>query len=227
MMFDPLYIALVIPAMLLALYAQMKVKTTFARYSAVRSSRGLGADSVSRMLLDGFGLQSVRVERVGGNLTDHYDPRSKTLRLSDSVGGSSSIAAIGVAAHEVGHAVQDRDGYAPLRLRNALVPIATIGSNSAYMFFFLGLILRLSALVNLGILLFTCAVVFQVVTLPVEFDASNRALRVLSGTGALTPAELSGAKSVLSAAALTYVAATVMAAAQLLYFLVRSRGRRN
>jgi Zn-dependent membrane protease YugP len=218
---------LVIPAILLALYAQMRLKSTFARYSAIHASRGVSADYVSRMLLDSYGLGNVRIERVPGSLTDHYDPRSKTLRLSDSVGGSSSIAAIGVAAHEVGHAIQDKEGYAPLRFRNAFVPVASIGSNSAFMFFFIGLMMRASVLMNIGILLFLCAVVFQFVTLPVEFDASNRALRVLASTGTLSQSEIAGAKSVLSAAALTYVAATLMAVMQLLYLIMRSRGRRN
>ncbi|MDR3075922.1 MAG: zinc metallopeptidase, partial [Synergistaceae bacterium] len=185
------------------------------------------ADSVSRMLLDRFGLQNVRVERIAGNLTDHYDPRSKTLRLSDSVGGSSSIAAIGVAAHEVGHAVQDLKNYAPLKIRNSLVPVAGLGSNLGMVLFFVGLVMRAGFLVTFGVILFSCAVLFQIVTLPVEFDASRRALALLSETGTLTSGELSGARSVLSAAALTYVAATVMAVMQLLYLLMRSRGRRN
>ena len=227
MMLDSAYIIFVIPALLLAVFAQIKVKSVFARYSAVYSSRGVSANAVSRTLLDGFGLQSVRIERVRGSLTDHYDPRSKTLRLSDSVGGSSSIAAIGVAAHEVGHAVQDKEGYAPLRFRNALVPAVGIGSKMAFVLFFMGLLMRMDALVTVGIALFSCAVLFHLVTLSVEFDASNRALSLLSRTGTLSPGEISGAKSVLSAAALTYIAATVMAVMQLLYFLSRARGRRN
>jgi Zn-dependent membrane protease YugP len=218
---------MVLPALLLAIYAQMKVKATFARFSSVYASRGCVADSVSRMLLDRFGLSNVRIERVAGNLTDHYVPRSKTLRLSDSVGGSSSIAAIGVAAHEVGHAVQDMQNYAPLKIRNSLVPVAGVGSNLGMLLFFIGFPLRMGFLVTVGIILFSCAVLFQLVTLPVEFDASRRALALLSETGTLTPNELSGARSVLTAAALTYVAATVMAVTQLLYLLSRSRGRRN
>ena len=227
MMFDPMYMFMILPAFLLALYAQMKVKSTFARFSSVYASKGNSADSVSRMLLDRFGLHNVRVERIAGNLTDHYDPRSKTLRLSDSVGGSSSIAAIGVAAHEVGHAVQDLKNYAPLKIRNSLVPVAGLGSNLGMVLFFVGLVMRTGFLVTFGVILFSCAVLFQIVTLPVEFDASRRALALLSETGTLTPGELSGARSVLSAAALTYVAATVMAVMQLLYLLARSRGRRD
>ena len=226
MMFDPTYMVMILPALLLALYAQFKIKSTFARFSAVRASRGQSADSVTRMLLDRFGLNNVKIDRVGGNLTDHYDPRSKTLRLSDSVGGSSSIAAIGVAAHEVGHAVQDSQGYGPLKLRNSLVPVASLGSNLGILFFIIGLPMGMGPLVTLGIILFSCAVLFQIVTLPVEFDASRRALTLLSETGTLSQAELSGARSVLSAAALTYIAATVMAVMQLLYLLSRSRSRR-
>ncbi|MDR1917278.1 MAG: zinc metallopeptidase [Synergistaceae bacterium] len=227
MMFDPTYFIFLMPAMLLAIFAQMRVKTAFARYSSVYASKGVRAEDVCRMLLDNFRLYNVRIERVPGNLTDHYDPRTKTLRLSDSVGGSSSIAAIGVAAHEVGHAVQDKEGYAPLHLRNKLVPVANIGSTGAFPLFFLGLFLRIDPLVNVGILLFSCAVIFHLVTLPVEFDASGRALKLLSSTGALTSDEISGAKSVLNAAALTYVAATIMAVLQLLYLLARANGRRN
>ena len=226
MMFDPTYMMMILPAFLLAIFAQFKVKSTFARFSAVSASRGQSADAVTRTLLDKFGLHNVRIERVSGNLTDHYDPRSKTLRLSDSVGGSSSIAAIGVAAHEVGHAVQDSSGYAPLKLRNSLVPVASLGSNMGILLFILGIPLGMGPLVTLGIILFSCAVLFQIVTLPVEFDASKRALALLSETGTLTSAELSGARSVLSAAALTYIAATVMAIMQLLYLFSRSRGRR-
>jgi len=226
MMFDPTYMVMILPALLLAVYAQFKVKSTFARFSNVRASRGQSADSVTRMLLDKFGLHNVKIERVGGNLTDHYDPRSKTLRLSDSVGGSSSIAAIGVAAHEVGHAVQDLKGYAPLRIRNSLVPAASLGSNLGILLFIIGLPMGMGSLVTLGIILFSCAVLFQIVTLPVEFDASSRALALLSETGTLSPQELSGARSVLSAAALTYIAATLMAVMQLLYLLSRSRNRR-
>lgn len=218
---------LLIPAMLLAVAAQMKVKGAFAKYSQVYAHRGVDADAVSRMLLDNFGLQRVRIEHVRGQLTDHYDPRSKVLRLSDSVAGNSSIAAIGVAAHEVGHAVQDKEGYAPLRFRNSLVPVANIGSMAAFPLFFIGLIMSSGPLLNFGILLFAGVVVFHMVTLPVELDASRRALKLLSNTGTLNTGELSGAKAVLNAAALTYVAATVMAVMQLLRLLLIAQGRRE
>jgi len=182
------------------------------------------ASEAARRLLDRFGLNHVAVERVPGSLTDHYDPRSKVLRLSDDVYGSTSIAAIGVAAHEAGHAVQDLQGYAPLRIRNAIVPVTNLGSTLAMPLFFLGIIMRIPALMDLGILLFAGILVFHLVTLPVEFDASSRALRLLGETQVLGTAEIAGARRVLNAAALTYVAATVMAAVQLLRLLLL-RGR--
>lgn len=225
MFFDPTMI-LIIPAAIFAFWAQSRVKSTFVRYSEVRARGGVTADSVSRTLLDRFGLQGVSVERVPGNLTDHYDPRSKVLRLSDSVGSSSSIAAIGVAAHEVGHAIQDKEGYVPLRLRNAIVPVVNIGSMGAFPLFLLGFIMGAPVLIDLGIILFAGVVVFHLVTLPVEFDASARALKLLSSTGILMSDELGGARKVLNAAALTYVAATIMAITQLLRLLILSRGRR-
>jgi Zn-dependent membrane protease YugP len=227
MFFDPLYMMMILPALLLSLYAQMKVKSTFAKFSSVRAGAGCDAASVCRKLLDGFGLNGVRIERVPGNLTDHYDPRGKVLRLSESVGGSASIAAIGVAAHEVGHAVQDLRHYAPLHIRNSLVPVANIGSNMGILLFLIGIPMRVGFLMTLGIALFSCAVLFQIVTLPVEFDASRRALEMVKNAGILSESELRGAKSVLSATALTYVAATLMAVMQLLYLLSRSRDRRR
>ena len=226
-MFDPLSMMLLLPAVLLAIYAQSRVQSSFARYSEIYASRGVSAEVVSRRLLDNFGLQNVRIERVRGNLTDHYDPRSKVLRLSDSVSRNSSIAAIGVAAHEVGHAVQDKEGYAPLRFRNSLVPVVNIGSTAAIPLFFLGILMSVPSLVNVGILLFSGVVIFHLVTLPVEFDASSRALKLLAGTGTLNQQEIAGAKKVLDAAALTYVAATLMAVMQLLSLIIRSRGKRD
>jgi Zn-dependent membrane protease YugP len=223
---DPTFL-LLIPALLLSLFAQTKVKGSFAKYSEIHAAKGVSADSVARTLLDRFGLQRVSIERVRGNMTDHYDPRSKVLRLSDSVSGSSSIAAIGVAAHEVGHAIQDKEGYAPLRFRNAFVPVASIGSTAAFPLFLIGLFMSMEPLLNIGILLFSGVVLFHVITLPVEFDASSRALKLLGSTGALTQQELGGAKSVLSAAALTYIAATAMAVAQLIRLLILANGRRN
>lgn len=227
-MYYPIFdstILILIPAIVIAAIAQFKVKAAFDRYSAVRSSRGATAQSVCRDLLDRFGLSDVRIEHVPGELSDHYDPAQNVLRLSDSVRASSSIAAIGVAAHEVGHAIQHSEGYAPLRFRNTFVPIANIGSSASWPLFLIGLLMSLEPLLIAGIVLFTAVVIFHLVTLPVEFDASSRALKILSSTNALTSAELDGAKSVLSAAALTYVAAAIMSAAQLLRLLILARRR--
>ncbi|MDD4159345.1 MAG: zinc metallopeptidase [Synergistaceae bacterium] len=220
-------IVLLIPAMLFSLWAQFKVKGAFSKYSEVRSVSGVTADHVSRVLLDKFGLGNVRVERIQGHLTDHYDPRSKVLRLSDAVSGNSSIAAIGVAAHEVGHAIQDKEGYAFLRLRNSIVPAVNIGSTMSMPLFFIGLIMGYTPLLNAGILLFCGVLVFHLVTLPVEFDASARALRLLSETGLLARNEVGGAKAVLDAAALTYVAALVMTVLQLVRLLALRGMRRD
>ncbi|MBL3593950.1 MAG: zinc metallopeptidase [Synergistaceae bacterium] len=217
--FDPTFL-LLIPALLLAFWAQMKVKGAFERFSRVPSRRGIPAAEVARVLLDRHGLSNVPVRRVQGNLSDHYDPRDKTLHLSDTVYSSTSIAAIGVAAHEVGHAVQDRESYAPLRVRNAIVPVVNIGSGLAFPLFFIGLLLRTPLLMDLGIIFFLGVIVFHLVTLPTEFDASARALRLLSDTQILGSDEIGGARTVLNAAALTYVAASVMAVAQLVRLLL-------
>lgn len=216
--FDPTMMFL-IPALLLAVWAQMRVKSVFLRYSAVGSRRGVAAASAARALLDRFGLRDIPVRRVGGNLTDHYDPRNRSLNLSDSVYGSTSIAAIGVAAHEVGHAIQDGVNYSPLKIRNAIVPVVGIGSSLAFPLFFIGILFRGQMLMDLGILLFLGVILFHLITLPVEFDASNRALKVLSDTGILSADEIGGAESVLRAASWTYIAATVMAFAQLIRLL--------
>lgn len=170
--------------------------------------------------MDRFGLSNIRIERVPGNLTDHYDPRSKVLRLSEGVFSSPSLAAIGIAAHEVGHAIQDAEDYRPIRVRNAIVPVASLTSWLAFPLFFIGLFMRTPFLMDLGILFFLGVIVFHLVTLPVEFDASARALRLLADTGTLDGDEIGGARAVLRAAALTYVAAAVMAVAQLLRLLL-------
>lgn len=218
---------LLIPALLFSAWAQFKIKHAFSKYSEIGARRGVTADQVSRMLLDRFGLQNVQVERVAGKLTDHYDPRKKVLRLSASTSGSNSIAAIGVAAHEVGHAIQDKENYAFLRVRNSIIPVVSIGSTLSMPLFLIGLIMGSPNLQNIGILLFCGILVFHLVTLPVEFDASARALRVLSDTGLLTGDEIGGARSVLSAAALTYVAAFVMTVLQLVRLLALRNMRRN
>lgn len=212
--------------MLLALYAQFKVKSTFDKYSKVAASRGLTGAEVGRKLLDAAGLRSVPVQSVAGELTDHYDPRDKTLHLSQPVHDSNSVAAIGVVAHEVGHAIQDVQSYAPLALRNNFVPVANLGSQLAIPLFFLGIILSYPLLMDIGIIAFSLAVAFQVITLPVEFNASSRAIKILSDGGYLTSSEIPLAKSVLNAAALTYVAATAVAVLNLIRLLML-RGRRD
>ena len=218
---------LLIPALLFSMWAQYRVKSTYAKYSEVRARNGVTADQACREMLNTFGLSNIKIERIAGQLTDHYDPRAKVLRLSDAVYGSPSIAAIGVAAHEVGHAIQDKEGYTMLRLRNSIVPVVNIGSMLSMPLFFIGLIMGSLNLLNVGIFLFCGVLVFHLVTLPVEFDASARALKNLSSTGLLVGEEIGGAKSVLDAAALTYVAALVMTVLQLVRLLALRGTRRD
>lgn len=214
---------LVIPGLLLGLYAQFKVKSTFDRYSRVRTRSGLTAEQAARMLLSRGGSANVTISRVNGSLTDHYDPRSNTLRLSDSVYGSDSVAAVGVAAHECGHALQEHDGYGLLKLRSALVPVVNIGSSLYLPIFMAGLLFRWEPLQMVGILCFGLTLLFSLVTLPVEINASKRALGMLDGV--LEAEELHGAKAVLSAAALTYLASVISSALQLLRLILISRSR--
>ena len=218
---------LLIPALLFSMWAQFKVKTAYSKYSEVRASKGVTAEMACREMLNKFGLSDIPIERVPGDLTDHYDPRSKVLRLSDSVYGSPSIAAIGVAAHEVGHAIQDKENYSMLRIRNSIVPAVNIGSMLSMPIFFIGLLFSSLNLLNLGIIMFCGVLLFHLVTLPVEFDASARALKNLSDTGLLVDEEIEGAKSVLNAAALTYVAALVMTVLQLVRLLALRGSRRD
>ena len=228
-MFDYYYLVLVIPALLLTLWAQMKVKSTFARYDRVPNRQGLTAAMVARQILDSNGLRHIRIERVSGQLTDHYSPREDVIRLSDSTYNSTSVGALGVAAHEVGHAIQHDTGYFPIKLRNAIIPISQIGSAAAIPLAILGLIMGFPLLVDVGILLFCAVVLFQLITLPVEFNASRRALRTLEEDRILEGEELTGAKKVLTAAAMTYVAALIVAVANLLrlILLAQSRERRR
>ncbi len=218
---------LLLPAILLSIWAQARVKSTFAQYSQIRSRSGLTAREAARLILDSYGLNSVPIRQIPGSLTDHYDPRDRSLSLSQSVYDSSSIAAIGVAAHEVGHAVQHAQGYAPLAFRNAIVPLVNITSSAAMPLFFIGLLMASNSMMNLGIVLFLGVLVFHLVTLPVEFDASRRALKVLSSNGMMTSDEVSGARKVLGAAAMTYVSATLMAALQLLRLIALRNQRRD
>jgi uncharacterized protein len=215
---------LLVPALILGIYAQAKVSSTFKRYSQVPSARGLTGAQGARQLLDSSGLGDVAIEVAGSRLSDHYDPRNRTLTLSPEVGNSNSLAALGVAAHEAGHAMQHADGYAPFRFRSALVPVANIGTNLGFALFFIGLIFfRGGPLLTVGILLYSAAVLFTLVTLPVELNASRRAMVELSNRNILVADELTGAKKVLSAAALTYVAAALMAVLQLLRLILISR----
>lgn len=214
---------LVIPGLLLGLYAQFKVKSTFDRYSRIRTKSGLTAEAAARMLLSRGGSINVTISRVNGSLTDHYDPSSKTLRLSDSVYGSDSVAAVGVAAHECGHALQEHDGYGLLKLRTALVPVVNIGSSLYLPIFMAGLLFSWEPLQMVGILCFGLTLLFSLVTLPVEINASKRALGMLEGV--LDAEELQGAKAVLSAAALTYLASVISSALQLLRLILISRSR--
>lgn len=221
--FDSSFIIL-IPALIIAAWAQFKVSSTFEKYSKHRSSGGYTGSQVARILLDSHGLYDVPVELTPGRLSDHYDPSRRVMRLSEDVYYGNSVASIGVAAHETGHAIQHKERYAPLVIRNSIVPVANFGSNASWVLLLLGMVLGLKGLVSIGILLFTAAVVFQIITLPVEFNASNRALKILESKGLLYGDELTGAKSVLSAAAMTYVAAALTAIAQLarLIFISRS-----
>jgi len=207
----------------LGLWAQAKVKRTFARWSEVPVRNGMTGAQAAAEVIRSSGLPDVEIRAVEGRLTDHYDPRNRTLNLSPDVGQASTVAALGVAAHEAGHAIQDANRYAPMRVRQAFVPVASIGSSLAVPVIFIGLILGLAGLTTIGLILFTAIVIFQLVTLPVEFDASRRALVALREGGLLATDELDGAKQVLSAAAWTYVAAFVAAAAQLVYFFLASR----
>ncbi len=214
--FDPTYMLVLIGAVL-CLFAQAKVSSTYNKYARVRSRSGMTGAQAAQRILELSGIYDVRIEQVGGRLTDHYDPANKVLRLSDSTYGSTSIAAIGVAAHECGHAVQHDKGYAPLKFRTALVPAANIGSRLGIPLILLGAILGMNQmLIQIGIWVFALAVLFQVVTLPVEFNASNRALAMLGGYGLMEQDETKGCRKVLGAAALTYVAAAASSILQLL-----------
>ena len=227
--FDPTYF-LVLIGVVLSLLASGKVKRTFARYSQMRNSRGITGAEAAEQVLHRAGIVDVRVEHVSGNLTDHYDPRSKVLRLSDSVYGQTSVAAVGVATHECGHAIQHARGYAPLKLRSTLVPIANFGSKIAWPLILIGLLFNSQSstlFINLGIIAFSGAVLFQLITLPVEFNASNRAIRMIADTGMMQGEEIVAAKKVLNAAALTYVAGAATAILQLLRIILLTGGRRR
>ncbi|MHC4502004.1 MAG: zinc metallopeptidase [Planctomycetota bacterium] len=229
LLFDPLFWIVVGPAFLVAMWAQVRVKSTFARYSKVPARSGMSGASAARAILRGAGL-GVEVEPVGGQLTDHYDPRKRKLRLSEGVYGSKSLAALGVAAHEAGHAIQHSAGYAPMAIRSFFVPVATIGSHGAMPLFFIGLVFGGAKglpfgqlLMTIAIIIFAAAVVFYLITLPVEINASRRAMALLTSQGIIGEDEAPAARKVLTAAALTYLAAALMAVLQLVYMILRSR----
>lgn len=222
-----LYLLFALPALLLGLYAQARVKGAFNKFSRVAMPGGLAGAEVARRLLDMNGLQHVRIEPVGGMLSDHYDPRTKVLRLSPDVFQGRSVAAAGIAAHETGHAIQDQKRYAPLMLRSLMVPTVQFGSFLGPIVFMVGFFLRLESIAWLGVMLFGAVAAFAIVTLPVEFDASARAKRELVTQGILTPVELKGVNSVLDAAALTYVAGAAQALSTLLYYVFLLSGNRR
>jgi uncharacterized protein len=218
--FDPRYLIFALPAFALVLFAQWRVRSAYARYSEVRNAYGLTGAEAARRLLDWAGLRHIPVQIVPGDLSDNYDPRSKVLHLSQGVAYTPSVAALGIAAHEIGHALQDAQAYVPLRARAAIVPAANIGTSLGFWIFFLGLIIHpLHFLAWVGVGLFSIAVLFTLITLPVELNASRRARTLLSSSGLASPTEMDGVSAVLNAAALTYVAALAQALATLLYFL--------
>ena len=225
--YDPTYMLIIISA-LISLFAQFLVNSRFSKYSRVRSRSGMTGAQAAERILQSQGIYDVAIQRVSGKLTDHYDPRNKTLNLSDAVYASTSVAAVGVAAHECGHAIQHARGYAPLSFRSALVPVANIGSQLSWLFIILGIFFGGShTLIMIGILMFSAAVLFQLVTLPVEFNASHRALRILGEQGILSDSELPYTRKVLKAAALTYVASAAASILQLLRLGLLFGGRRR
>ena len=227
MFFSPYWLLFALPGIVLAFWAQSRVKRAYKKYSKVRTSRGLSGAEVARSLLDSQGLYDVQIEENKGFLSDHYDPRSKTLRLSPEVYRTPSVTAAGIAAHEMGHALQHSNGYMPLQVRSAIVPVAKFGSTLAPWLVIGGFLLRFTALAWVGVVLFGLAVIFTLITLPVEFDATKRAKNLLVGNGVLIGNELEGVNKVLDAAALTYVAAAIAAVGQLLYYVFLMIGGRR
>lgn len=219
--FDPTMIIL-IPAIIISFWAQTKVNSAYSKYSKVRTINGYNGEQVARMMLDEAGLWDVKIEMINTKLGDHYDPSSRILRLSPEVYNGGTISSAGIAAHEVGHAIQHQQGYKPLAIRNSIVPIVNVSSNISWILFFIGIIMGFKGLTTLGIILFSAVVVFQLVTLPVEFNASNRALDILKSKGILYGDEVKGAGKVLDAAAMTYIAAALMSISQLIRLIALS-----
>jgi len=226
MPFDSLYLYLVLPALIFSIWAQYRVTSSFKKYSGQNTSRGITGADAAREVLKKAGISDVKIERISGNLTDNFDPRTNVIRLSENVHDSTSVAAVGVAAHEAGHAVQYASGYSPMKLRSAIIPVTNIGSKLSVPLVLIGIIFSMPGLIDIGIILFGAVVIFQLITLPVEFNASHRAVTVLNESGLLNGEELSSAKKVLSAAALTYVGALAVSLAQLIRLISISRNRR-
>jgi len=225
--FDPMYLVFMVPALLLSIWAQFKVKGAYAKYTRVPNQRGLTGLDAAKIILPQEGLMGVSIEGIPGELTDHYDPRSKKLRLSAGVAQQPSVASLAVTVHEIGHALQDQQNYGPLKLRGAIVPAVQVSSWVAPIMFFIGLFLGMTQLAWVGIILFALGAVFALITLPVEFNASQRGLRLLQTYQLADGRELQGAKAVLDAAALTYVAALVQALVTILYYVSIMNRRRN
>ena len=227
MYFDPMYFVFALPALALVMFAQWRVKSSYGKYARVPNMMRASGLEVAQRLLQANGLGHVSIQPSQGELSDHYDPSAKTLNLSQGVANNASVASLAIVAHEVGHAVQDATAFGFLRLRTALVPLANLGSNLGYILFFLGLVMQFTGLVWVGIAFFSAAVVFTLVTLPVELDASNRAMKMLQANGLVSTQESDGARAMLNAAALTYVAALAQALSQLLFMLFRAGSSRD
>ncbi len=230
MLFQMMYdmnpgIIVILAAFILGMIARSRVNSTFNQYSRIRNGMGLTGASMARSILDNYGLVNIRIEQIQGKLTDHYDPRSSTLRLSTAVYDSDSVAAVGIAAHEAGHAVQHAMGYSPLKFRTALVPVANLGSQMLFPLLIGGFFFRMTNLIYIGIALYSAALLFQLVTLPVEFNASARALNWLEKERGFPPSDVAGVKKVLTAAALTYVASALAAIGQMIWLLLAGRRR--
>ena len=225
--YDYYYLILVVPALIISGLAQWKVKSTYSKMSQFRNTRGISGAEAAARVLSYYGISNVAIEQTRGKLSDHYDPRSNVIRLSPEVYGGHSIASVGIACHEAGHAAQHAQNYAPIKVRNAVLPVANIGSTLGFTIAILGYFLGYGMLIDIGIILFASVAVFQLVTLPIEFNASKRALSVITETGMLNETETDKAKQVLSAAAMTYVAALLVSIMSLLRLILRTRNRRN
>lgn len=224
MFFNPLYLLFSAPALILMIYAQVRVMSAYGKYSKVANMRSATGAQVARTLMGASGIKNVNIEETPGQLSDHYDPRAKVLRLSRGVFGSTSVAAMGISAHEVGHAIQDYTGFFAMKIRHVLVPVANVGSFMGYIFFILGVLINISGLVWLGVAFFSAAVAFALITLPVELDASRRAKKMLNGLGLVSITEQKAVSAVLSAAALTYVASLLQVVSSLMYYVFVALG---